>query len=198
MKFFLKKLKLFTHQSFWIFLFITNSKPHKDKFTPQATKCVFIGYITKPKAYKVFDIQNKIFFFSLEMSSFMNKVFSNQHLHTQKNAQSPLYFAISLKISIESPKMVQQIIYIYLPSNTPSSSSSTLDSLLPQPIIIPSEAIEPNLFRKSTKATFKPKCMLNFVAIISSNYAEVTDQNTLSLVYTIQLTLFSVVHIIIL
>lgn len=42
--------------------YATNNTPHKDKFSPRAFKCLFLGYPFGKKAYKVYDIHtNKIF-----------------------------------------------------------------------------------------------------------------------------------------
>lgn len=38
--------------------FASNIVPLKDKFAPRAFKCVFLGYVTGQKAYKVYDMEN--------------------------------------------------------------------------------------------------------------------------------------------
>ncbi|KAL0460027.1 UNVERIFIED_CONTAM: Retrovirus-related Pol polyprotein from transposon RE1 [Sesamum latifolium] len=43
-----------------VYVFATNVTPHKAKFDPRAFKCVFIGYVHGQKAYKLYDLENKI------------------------------------------------------------------------------------------------------------------------------------------
>lgn len=39
--------------------FASNTIPLKDKFAPRAFRCVFLGYATGQKAYKVYDVENE-------------------------------------------------------------------------------------------------------------------------------------------
>ena len=42
--------------------FATNIKPHKDKFSQRASKCVFLGFQPGMKAYKVYDLRSHTVF----------------------------------------------------------------------------------------------------------------------------------------
>ncbi|KAL0428623.1 UNVERIFIED_CONTAM: Retrovirus-related Pol polyprotein from transposon RE1 [Sesamum latifolium] len=47
-------------KTFGCLCFATNVTPHKAKFDPRAFKCVFIGYVHGQKAYKLYDLENKV------------------------------------------------------------------------------------------------------------------------------------------
>ena len=47
--------------------FATNIKAHKDKFSPRASKCVFLGFQPSMKAYKVYDLLSHIVFHSMDV-----------------------------------------------------------------------------------------------------------------------------------
>ena len=47
-----KHLDYSTLKCFGCLCFATNTQPHKDKFTPWASKCIFLGFQSGFKAYK--------------------------------------------------------------------------------------------------------------------------------------------------
>ncbi|KAL0434830.1 UNVERIFIED_CONTAM: putative mitochondrial protein [Sesamum radiatum] len=51
-------------KTFGCLRYATNVMPHKSKFDHRTFKCVFIGYMTGQKGYKVYDIDNKVVFVS--------------------------------------------------------------------------------------------------------------------------------------
>lgn len=46
-------------RTFGCLRYATNVLPFKDKFDPRAKKCIFIGYCSGQKTYKLFDLVNK-------------------------------------------------------------------------------------------------------------------------------------------
>ncbi|KAL0356152.1 UNVERIFIED_CONTAM: putative mitochondrial protein [Sesamum radiatum] len=54
-------------KTFGCLCYATNVMPHKSKFDHRAFKCVFIGYVSGQKGYKVYDIDNKVAFVSRDV-----------------------------------------------------------------------------------------------------------------------------------
>ena len=44
--------------------YATNIQPHKDRFSPWASKCIFLGFQHGFKAYKLYDLHTHVVFFS--------------------------------------------------------------------------------------------------------------------------------------
>lgn len=39
--------------------FATNTKPHKTKFESRASKCIFLGFVPRQKAYTLYDLESQ-------------------------------------------------------------------------------------------------------------------------------------------
>ncbi|KAK4381522.1 Retrovirus-related Pol polyprotein from transposon RE1 [Sesamum angolense] len=65
-------------RAFGCLCFSTNVQPHKTKFEPRATKCVFIGYAQGQKGYKLYDLEHHSVFVSRDVT-FHENYFPYKH-----------------------------------------------------------------------------------------------------------------------
>ena len=56
-----------TLRCFGCLCFAINTEPHKDKFAPKALKCIFLGFQSGFKAYKLFSLESHVIFFSRDV-----------------------------------------------------------------------------------------------------------------------------------
>ncbi|KAJ0018780.1 hypothetical protein Pint_11774 [Pistacia integerrima] len=123
-------------RTFGCLCFATNTHPHNDKFAPRAYKCVFLGYNSGHKAYKMFDIQSKTVFMSRDA------IFHEHSFPFKQN--SPTSTTVSL------PQIPITENHHYTPPNhtelpfpllSPSSLNSFFIDSSPLPIIPPIHAV---------------------------------------------------------
>lgn len=60
-------------KSFGCLCYAANTKPCKEKFDTRAYNCIFVGYVTGRKAYKVYDFENKKFMVSRDVIFYENE-----------------------------------------------------------------------------------------------------------------------------
>lgn len=53
--------------------FASNTIPLKDKFAPRDFRCVFLGYATSRKTYKVYDVENDRVFITRDLLFYENE-----------------------------------------------------------------------------------------------------------------------------
>lgn len=73
---------------FGSFCYASNNQPPKDKFDVRAFKCIFLGYNSGQKAYKVYDIQNHRMFMSRDVV--FHKTIFPYKPNIHENCQTPL------------------------------------------------------------------------------------------------------------
>lgn len=65
--FFKKPIDYNNLSCFGYLCYSTITEPHKDKFSPKALKCIFVGYSPGEKGFKLYDINSKQFIASRDI-----------------------------------------------------------------------------------------------------------------------------------
>lgn len=69
--------------------YATNTRPHKSKFEPRATKCVFLGFSPGQKAYKLYSLDTKQIIISRDVVFYEN-IFPFQSMKHDNNSDLSL------------------------------------------------------------------------------------------------------------
>ncbi|KAL0320005.1 UNVERIFIED_CONTAM: Copia protein [Sesamum radiatum] len=156
--------------------FATLTKPHKDKFGKRALRCVFLGYCTDHKGFKVYDLDTKQLLISRDV------IFHEQHFPFNSTSLPSSFTDIPLPIIplttdnddiapvVSSP--VDSPLSPMVTTNPPSSTPSTTVSSLSVPPSLP--ITQP--IRHSTRPTHKPAWLSDFICNQSSSYSTAHTQ----------------------
>ena len=148
--------------------FATNTKPHKTKFEPRATKCLFLGYASGYKAYKVYDIKSHTVFMSRDVV-FHESIFPYKHEPSISSSSQYPSSTIPVPIIPVTTQNDFSTPIFNVPVECPPPSPH--QESCPTPPIVP--LIAP--FRRSTRTVSKPAWLQDFVA-------QTTHDNSLPIV----------------
>ena len=144
--------------------FATITQPHRDKFSPRATLCIFLGLSPGQKAFKLYDLSTHIIFVSRDVK-FHEHIFPFQETPSQSIPtplpQPPIF---------DFPTSSHPVPIIPNPSPTPIFSPSPTPILAPSPTPI----LAP---RRSTRLRNTPAWLSDFEVHFASTPATVSSTN---------------------
>ncbi|KAL0412449.1 UNVERIFIED_CONTAM: Retrovirus-related Pol polyprotein from transposon RE2 [Sesamum radiatum] len=165
--------------------FATNLQPHKSKFAKRAHRCIFVGYATGRKGYKLFDLDDNVMLISRDVV-FHEQIFPFKELHD---------VAGSVPASAPAPDPLPEEPLVSTTSSTPATQSAgcsspvttvfpcpaTSDSIaMPisvdsSPTLLPSDYVNPSntihSVRRSTRVVSKPSWLNDFVCNVTSPHS---------------------------
>ncbi|KAL2232434.1 UNVERIFIED_CONTAM: Retrovirus-related Pol polyprotein from transposon RE1 [Sesamum indicum] len=148
-------------KTFGCLFYAANVQPHKSKFEPRATRCVFIGYVHGQKAYKLYDIEQRSVLISRDVI-FHENVFPYKNC-TMESEHCP----VPLTINVECEPINSAPLSTAIPSTTSGNLSTSFPSSAsdnsaadthPSLVVSP-----PSLPRRSTRPSHKPSWLKDFV-----------------------------------
>ena len=148
--------------------YATNTLPSKDKFSPRAHPCIFLGYPAGTKGYTLLDLTSQTIFHSCDVS-FREHIFPYQVLFSNPVSSSSSYLPIPIPATLSpsssySPSVPSApspppsfqnntpIVSLF-PLSSPNSSSPPLSPSLPS-LVAPSVPL-----RCSSRPHHAPSCM---------------------------------------
>ena len=137
--------------------FATITQPHRDKFSPRATRCIFLGLSPGQKVFKLYDLSTHTIFVSRDVK-FHEHIFPFQDTPSQSiptPLPQPPFFdnpTFPLTSSHHTP-------IIPTPSPTPILPTPSPPSILAQPSSRPTQSIAP---RRSTRLHTTPAWLSDF------------------------------------
>lgn len=170
-------------KAFGCLAFASNHKPNTDKFAPRGLPCVFIGYPTHNKGYKLLDLTT--------METFITRdVVFHEHIFPFLDTSHQKYLSpVPASVTPQNTYSDDEILPEILPLNHPvtSHTQQNTESNTPSSTDVPSEqtdTIEENLplsptTRKSTRQSRPPAWLENYVnplAKSSANIVTITTQ----------------------
>ena len=121
-------------KTFGCLCYITNTKPHKDKFETRSHKCVFLGYCLGKKAYKVYDIDTKQIYISRDI--IFHKYSFPFHTDMKFDDETPLPSIPIIDgqdnvLDIESTSTRDETANIDYPNTSPQPSENPPEFVIP-------------------------------------------------------------------
>lgn len=158
--------------------YVTNTSPHKDKFSPRAHKCLFLGYAVGHKAYKAYDLHtHKIYItrdiifcehlFPFASASASSSSLSAQHTLPLVHFDTPFDYSgtsssIPTPAASSSPTATSSI----PTAIEPSSESSTPPPISDSSVIVP---------RVSTRPKNPPPWLNDYYCNVSINNHSISN-----------------------
>ena len=148
--------------------FSTITQPHKDKFSPRATRCIFLGLSPGQKAFKLYDLSTHNIFVSRDVK-FHEHIFPFQETPSQS-----IHTPLPQPPFFDNPTSSHYTPIIPTPSPTPILPTPSPPPILAQPPSIPLNPPRPTQSlapRRSTRLRTTPAWLSDFEVHFASTPA---------------------------
>ena len=146
--------------------FATITQPHKDKFSPRATRCIFLGLSLGQKAFKLYDLSTHNIFVSRDVK-FHEHIFPFQETPSQS-----IHTPLPQLPFFDNPTSSHPTPIIPTPSPTPILPTPSPPPILAQPPSRPTQSLAP---RRSTRLRTTSAWLSDFEVHFTSTPATVSS-----------------------